>query len=68
MNPLPDEVVQLLRCPITRSKLRQSGEWLVSEEGTKYAVRDGIPVLLPEEAKLPDGVASIDELKARGPR
>jgi len=28
-------------------------------------VRDGIPVMLIEEAQLPDGVGSIEELKRK---
>jgi hypothetical protein len=28
-------------------------------------VRDGIPVMLPEEAKLPAGVTSLDEFRQR---
>jgi uncharacterized protein YbaR (Trm112 family) len=30
-----------------------------------YEIRDGIPVMLVEEAKLPAGVASLDEFKQR---
>jgi hypothetical protein len=33
--------------------------------GLAYPVRDGIPVMLIEEAKLPAGVSSLDELKAQ---
>jgi hypothetical protein len=28
-------------------------------------VRDGIPVMLVEEAKLPDGIESLDAFKAK---
>jgi uncharacterized protein len=63
-NSIDPELLQILRCPLTHSKLRQEGEFLVAEVGgLRYPVRDGIPVMLIEEAKLPPGVQSIDDLK-----
>jgi uncharacterized protein YbaR (Trm112 family) len=63
-NTLDPELLGLLRCPLTHSRLRQEGDYLIAEEGgLAYAVRDGIPVMLIEEAKLPEGVATLDELK-----
>jgi uncharacterized protein YbaR (Trm112 family) len=65
-NTLDPELVALLRCPLTHSKLRQEGDFLVAEAGgLAYPVKDGIPVMLIEEAKLPQGVGSIEELKAK---
>lgn len=59
-------VLNILRCPLTRSKLRLEGEFLVAETGgLRYPLRDGIPVLLVEEAQLPEGVASLAELKKK---
>lgn len=63
-NAVDPELLDLLRCPLTRSRLRQEGEFLIAETGgLAYPIRDGIPVMLMEEARLPDGVASLDELK-----
>jgi hypothetical protein len=31
----------------------------------RYPIRDGIPVMLIEEAKLPAGVESLEQLKAQ---
>jgi len=60
------DVLEILRCPITRSPLRQEGDWLIAEVGgLRYPVRDGIPVMLPEEAQLPAGVSSLDEFRQR---
>lgn len=60
------ELLALLRCPVTRSKLRLEGDTLVAEVGgLRYPIRDGIPVMLPEEAVLPDGVTSLDAFKSR---
>jgi uncharacterized protein YbaR (Trm112 family) len=58
------DLLEILRCPLTRSRLRPEGEFLVAEVGgLAYPVRDGIPVMLIEEAKLPPGMSSLDELK-----
>jgi uncharacterized protein YbaR (Trm112 family) len=59
-------LLEMLRCPLTRSKLRLEGEFLVAEVGgLSYPVRDGFPVMLIEEAKLPAGIQSLDELKTK---
>ncbi|HVT90719.1 MAG TPA: Trm112 family protein [Tepidisphaeraceae bacterium] len=63
-NIVDPQILEILRCPLTRSKLRQEGAWLISEQGgLRYPVRDGIPVMLIEEAELPAGVASLEEFK-----
>jgi uncharacterized protein YbaR (Trm112 family) len=65
-NTLDPELLSILRCPLTRSALRQEGDWLVAEVGgLRYPVRDGIPVMLIEEAKLPEGIETLDEFKSR---
>lgn len=59
------DLLEILRCPLTRSRLRPEGEFLVAEVGgLGYPVRDGIPVMLIEEARLPAGVESLAALKA----
>ena len=63
------QLLDLLRCPLTGSRLRPEGDFLVAEVGgLAYPVRDGFPVMLIEEARLPAGVDSLDTLKARYPR
>lgn len=65
-NHLDPQILEILRCPLTKSKLRQEGDWLIAEEGgLRYPVRDGFPVMMMEEAQLPPGVNSLDELKQR---
>lgn len=63
------ELLEILVCPLTRSPLRQEGQWLVAEKpegaGLRYPIRDGIPVLLPDEADLPAGVSSLDDFRAK---
>ncbi len=65
-NALDPELLGILRCPLTRSRLRLEGGFLVAEVGgLRYPVRDGIPVMLMEEATLPAGVSSLDELREK---
>ncbi|HEV2569947.1 Trm112 family protein [Sphingomonas sp.] len=47
-------LLEVLVCPVTRTKLRYDADAqeLVSEAaGLAYPVRDGVPVMLPEEAR-----------------
>jgi hypothetical protein len=64
INTVDADLLEILRCPVTRSRLRQEGDWLIAEiGGLSYPVRDGIPVMLAEEAKLPAKVATLEEFK-----
>lgn len=59
-------LLEILVCPLTRSPLRQEGDELVAEiGGLRYPIRDGIPVFLIEEARLPEGILSLDEFKEK---
>ena len=65
-NKIDPDLLDILRCPLTRSRLRQEGDFLIAETGgLAYPVRDGIPVMLIEEAKLPSGIATLDDFKQR---
>ena len=65
-NTVDPELLSILRCPLTRSPLRQEGGFLIAEVGgLRYPVRDGIPVMLIEEAHLPTGVESLDAFKTK---
>jgi uncharacterized protein YbaR (Trm112 family) len=47
-------LLEILVCPVTRTRLRydQDNQELVSEAaGLAYPIRDGVPVMLPEEAR-----------------
>lgn len=65
---LTPQVLAILRCPLTRSELTQDGDWLVAAKpegaGLRYPIKDGIPVLLMDEATLPDGCDSLEAFKA----
>ena len=66
---LTPQVLAILRCPLTRSELTQDGDWLVAtkpeDAGLRYPIKDGIPVLLMDEATLPDGVESLEAFKEK---
>ncbi len=53
---LDPKFLSVLACPAddNRPPLRQNGDTLVCDQcGRIYPIRDGIPILLPEEATLP---------------
>lgn len=48
------KLLEILVCPLTKGPLRYDAERqeLVSEQaGLAYPIRDGIPIMLPEEAR-----------------
>ena len=54
---LDPKLLEVLVCPVTRTPLRydEAAEELVSEAaGLAYPVRDGVPVMLVEEARRLD--------------
>ncbi len=63
-NTIDPQVLKIMRCPLTRSPLKQQGDELVGQVGgLRYPIRDGIPILLIDEAAMPDGIANLDEFK-----
>ncbi|MFM7318194.1 MAG: Trm112 family protein [Isosphaeraceae bacterium] len=59
-----DELIAMLVCPMGKKPLTRDNDSLICTHcGTKYAIEDGIPNMLIEEATLPDGCASIAALK-----
>ena len=48
---VPEELLELMACPVCRSPLEDGGEMLACTGcGVRYPVRDGVPVMLPEAA------------------
>ncbi|MEX0774854.1 MAG: Trm112 family protein [Phycisphaeraceae bacterium] len=65
-TPIDPDLLDLLVCPLTRSPLKQEGDELVATVGgLRYPIREGIPVMLVEEAKMPPGIANLDEFKQK---
>jgi uncharacterized protein YbaR (Trm112 family) len=62
-GPLPADLLEILRCPLGKAPLRLEGSALVCTKcGLTYAIEEGIPNMLIEEAKLPPGVGDLKEL------
>jgi uncharacterized protein YbaR (Trm112 family) len=52
--PLDPKLLEILVCPVTKGPLtydRAAGELLSASAGLAYPVRDGIPIMLPDEAR-----------------
>jgi uncharacterized protein YbaR (Trm112 family) len=52
--PVDPRLLEILVCPVTKGPLRYDRERseLVSEKaGLAYPIRDGIPIMLPDEAR-----------------
>lgn len=54
MTKLDKKLLEILVCPLTKGQLRYDAEKqeLISEKaGLAYPIRDGIPIMLVEEAR-----------------
>lgn len=52
--PIDPRLLEILVCPITKGPLeydREKGELISRKAGLAYPIRDGIPIMLPEEAR-----------------
>lgn len=48
------KLLELLVCPVTKSTLRYdaaAGELISEEAKLAYPIRDGIPIMIPDEAR-----------------
>ena len=60
MSKIDPKLMEILVCPVSKKVLVQEGDELVCyESGLAYPIRDGIPIMLPEEARK----LKKDELK-----
>jgi hypothetical protein len=51
---LDPRLLEILVCPVTHGRLiwdRQARELISKSAGLAYPVRDGVPIMLPEEAR-----------------
>ena len=54
-------LLDILACPKCKSEVREQGDKIICQNaqcGLKYPVRDGIPVMLIDEAEGPAGKAA----------
>ena len=55
-SSLDPKLLEILVCPVTKGTLdydREANELVSREAGLAYPIRDGIPIMLPEEARMP---------------
>ena len=53
-SPVDPRLLEILVCPVTKGPLRydrEAGELVSDSAGLAYPVRDGIPIMLPDEAR-----------------
>jgi uncharacterized protein len=65
---IPQDFLDLLRCPLSPSEVRleQTEDALVCQRcRLKFRMKDGVPSLIVEEAALPPGCSSLDDLPCR---
>jgi uncharacterized protein YbaR (Trm112 family) len=68
MNDKPEKVdpklLEILVCPLTKGPLRydmEAGELISEQAGLAYPIRDGIPIMLVDEARRLDDDAPPSE-------
>lgn len=52
--PVDPRLLEILVCPVTKGELvydRDAGELISRKAGLAYPIRDGIPIMLPDEAR-----------------
>ena len=62
-NRLDPKLLEILVCPATRAPLRydaEAGELISEAAGLAYPIRDGVPVMLIEEARRIDADSVAD--------
>ncbi|NQU72647.1 MAG: Trm112 family protein [Rhodospirillales bacterium] len=64
MEEIPEKIdpklLEILVCPLTKGPLRydsDAGELISDQAGLAYPVRDGIPIMLVDEARKLDGAS-----------
>ena len=66
-----EDFLAILRCPLnpSQSKLLLDGNQLRCERcSLRFKIKDGFPVLVVEEAELPAGCATLEELPCKRQR
>jgi len=60
---IPPDLLEILVCPMAHAELKlEDGTLVCTRCGPRFAIDDAIPIMLIEEAKLPPGVARIEDL------
>lgn len=54
-SPVDPKLLEILVCPVTKETLeynREQNELISVKAGLAYPIRDGIPIMLPDEARI----------------
>ena len=54
MAKIDEKLLEVLVCPVSKKSLsfdEETNELICEESGLAYPIKDGIPVMLPEEAR-----------------
>lgn len=71
MTKVDEDLLRVMACPLTHVPLVQVGDWLYStdpETRRKYPIRDGIPIMLIDEAEVADPEEFDRAMAEAGPR
>ena len=61
---ISEDLLALLVCPMGKAPLRREGNTLICTRcGPRFEIKDDIPNMLIEEAELPAGCDSINDLE-----
>ncbi len=70
-DKLDPKLLEILVCPLTKGPLRfdaEAGELISEQAGLAYPIRDGIPIMLVDEARRLDDDAPPPGAKDRSAR
>ena len=57
------QLLDILVCPLGKADLRLEDNFLVCTKcGVKYRIEDDIPIMLIEEAVMPEGITRVEDL------
>ncbi len=65
---ISQDLLEMLRCPLSPSdtRLRLESDRLACERcALRFLIKDGFPILVAEEAELPPGCTSLNQLPCR---
>jgi uncharacterized protein YbaR (Trm112 family) len=54
-SPVDPKLLEILVCPVTKETLeynRERNELISVKAGLAYPIRDGLPIMLPDEARV----------------